>query len=174
MKFASFAAKGSAVASVPPGSGVVVNSNDKVEIFDNDISDNKTANIIIASFYSTNYATKTGIAAGYNPYPEGIYVYGNRLKGGGDSPGLLEFKALKTAVYGINGHFPDVLWDGYANPKYQGGQTPPDARICLQDVSGVLNADGPNGYKHPSTDMKSFECTLPKLPPVVLNPEPKI
>ncbi|MEO6926846.1 MAG: parallel beta-helix domain-containing protein [Rhodanobacter sp.] len=171
---ANFAANGSAVASVPPGSGVVVNSNDKVEIFDNDISDNNTANIIIASFYSTNYATKTGVAAGYNPYPEGIYVYGNRLKGGGNSPGLLEFKALKTAVYGINGSFPDVLWDGYANPKYLAGQIPPEDRICLQDVNGVLNADGPNGYKHPSTDMKPFDCTLPKLPPVVLNPEPKI
>jgi hypothetical protein len=29
--------------SVPAGSGVVINSNDKVEIFDNDISDNDTA-----------------------------------------------------------------------------------------------------------------------------------
>src|SRR5580693_10714135 len=34
---ANFAAKGAAVASVPAGSGVVVNSNPKVEIFDNDI-----------------------------------------------------------------------------------------------------------------------------------------
>lgn len=170
----NFAANGAAVASVPAGSGVVVNSNDKVEIFDNDISGNQTANIIIASFYSTNYATKTGVAAGYNPYPEGIYVYGNRLKGGGDSPGGLEFKTLKTMMYGINGSFPDVLWDGYVNPKYQGGEIAADDRICIQDVSGVLNADGPNGYKNPSKDMKPYQCTLPKLPPVVLNPEPKV
>src|SRR5690606_21882498 len=34
----NFAAKGTAVASVPAGSGVVINSNDKVEIFGNQIA----------------------------------------------------------------------------------------------------------------------------------------
>jgi hypothetical protein len=43
------------VASVPAGAGVVVNSNSKVEIFDNDIADNKTANLIISAYFSTNY-----------------------------------------------------------------------------------------------------------------------
>ena len=170
----NFAANGSAVASVPAGSGIVVNSNPKVEIFDNDIADNKTANIIISSFYSTNYASKTGVAPNYDPYPKGIFVYGNRLKGGGDSPSGLEFKALKTALFGLSGHFPDVLWDGYSDPKFKGKELPPEDRICIQDVSGVVNADGPNGYKHPDTDMKPFQCTLPKLPAVVLNPEPKV
>ena len=171
----NFAANGSAVASVPAGSGVIVNSNDKVEIFDNDIADNKTANVIISSFYSTNYSSRLGVAADYNPYPKGIFVYGNRFKGGGDSPSGLEFKTLKTAMYGINGSFPDVLWDGYADPKDMVDGLPPAAdRICLQDVNGVINADGPHGYKNPSKDMKPFECSLPKLSPVALNPEPKI
>ena len=171
----NFAANGSAVASVPAGSGVIVNSNDKVEIFDNDIADNKTANVIISSFYSTNYSSRLGVAADYNPYPKGIFVYGNRFKGGGDSPSGLEFKTLKTAMYGINGSFPDVLWDGYADPKDMVDGLPPAAdRICLQDVNGVINADGPHGYKNPSKDMKPFECSLPKLAPVALNPEPKI
>ncbi|MEW9571935.1 parallel beta-helix domain-containing protein [Rhodanobacter sp. Si-c] len=170
----NFAANGSAVASVPAGSGVVVNSNPKVEIFDNDIADNKTANIIVSSFYSTNYASKTGVAAGYDPYPKGIFVYGNRLKGGGDSPSGLEFKTLKVALFGINGHFPDVLWDGYSDPKFTDKTLPPQDRICLQDVSGVVDADGPDGYKHPNTDMKPFQCTLDKLPAVTLNPEPKL
>src|SRR5574337_471492 len=110
----------------------------------------------------------------YNPYPKAIFVYGNRLKGGGDSPSGLEFKTLKTMMYGLTGSFPDVLWDGYADPKdLVDGLPPPADRICLQDVNGVIDADGPNGYKHPSKDIKPFQCTLPKLPPVVLNPEPK-
>jgi len=37
----------------------------------------------------------------------------------------------------------------------------------------VLNADGPNDDKNPSTDNNPYECTLPKLPPVALDPEPK-
>lgn len=171
----NFAKKGAAVASVPAGSGVVVNSNDKVEIFDNDIADNQTANVIISSYFSTNYYNTRGVAADYNPYPKGIYVYGNRFKGGGDSPDGLKLKTLKAAVYGINGNFPDVVWDGYADPKIQAdGKPSPDDRICIQDANGVLNADGPHDYKNPSTDTKPYQCTLPKLPPVVLNPEPKV
>jgi parallel beta-helix repeat protein len=171
----NFAAKGAAVASVPAGSGVVVNSNDKVEIFDNDIADNQTANLIVASYFSTNYYNTRGVAADYNPYPKGIFIYGNRLKGGGDSPDGLKLKTLKTAVYGLSGHFPDVLWDGYSDPKdLVNGLPPPNDRICIQDVSGVLNADGAHDYKNPSTDTKPYQCTLPKLPPVALNPEPKV
>ena len=153
---------------------MVVNSNDKVEIFDNDIADNKTANLIVASYFSTNYYNTRGVAPSYNPYPKGIFIYGNRLKGGGDSPDGIKLKTLKTAMYGLTGHFPDVLWDGYVDVKSLVDGVPPAAdRICIQDVSGVLNADGPHGYKNPSTDTKPYDCTLPKLPAVVLDPEPK-
>ena len=66
-------------------------------------------------------------------------------------------------------------WDGYSDPKdLVNGLPPPDDRICIQDVNGVLNADGAHDYKNPSTDTKPYQCTLPKLPPVVLNPEPKV
>ena len=51
----NFGAEGTPVASVPAGSGIVINSNDRVEIFDNDIADNDTANIIISSYYATGY-----------------------------------------------------------------------------------------------------------------------
>jgi parallel beta-helix repeat protein len=172
----NFAAKGAAVASVPAGSGVVVNSNDRVEIFDNDIADNQTANIIISSYFSTNYYNKAGVAPEYNPYPKGIFIYDNRFKGGGDSPDGLKLKTLKSAVYGINGRFPDVLWDGYVDTKtLVDGLPPANDRLCVQNGNvGVLNADGPHDYKTPSTDTKPYQCTLPKLPPVTLSPEPKV
>ncbi len=51
----NFGAEGTPVASVPAGSGIVINSNDRVEIFDNDIADNDTANIIISSYFATGY-----------------------------------------------------------------------------------------------------------------------
>jgi parallel beta-helix repeat protein len=170
----NFAAKGAAVASVPRGSGVVINSNDKVEIFDNDVGDHKTANVIISSYFSTNYYNTRGVAADYNPYPKGIYVYDNRFKNGGDAPDGMKLKMLKTAVYGMSGKFPDVLWDGYVDAKTLVNGLPPDGdRICIQGADGVLNADGPHDYKNPTTDTKAYQCTLPKLPPVVLDPAPK-
>ncbi|HEY6621739.1 MAG TPA: parallel beta-helix domain-containing protein [Steroidobacteraceae bacterium] len=167
---ANFAAKGAAVASVPAGSGVIVNSNPKVEIFENDIAGNHTANVIIASYFSTNYYSTRGVDPHYDPYPRAIYVYGNRFKGGGDSPDGLELKALKVAMFGINGHFPDVLWDGYVDSKNLVNGLPPAAeRICVQNGDAeVLNADGPNKYKNPKIDKNSFQCELPKLAAVEL------
>ncbi|HEY2675779.1 MAG TPA: parallel beta-helix domain-containing protein [Steroidobacteraceae bacterium] len=167
---ANFAAKGAAVASVPAGSGVVINSNPKVEVFDNDIADNKTANLIISSYFSTNYYNTKGVDANYNPYPRAIFVYGNRFKGGGDSPDGLDLKTLKTAMFGINGHFPDVLWDGYVDSKTLVNGLPPAAeRICVQNGdSEVLNADGPNKFKNPKVDKSYFQCDLPKLAAIEL------
>lgn len=161
---ANFGAKGTPVASVPAGSGVVVNSNDDVEIFDNDIRDNATTNIIISSVYSTGYKDEQA-AKDFDPYPERISVYGNRLSGGGDAPDGFDLKALKVASYGLSGNLPDVLWDGYRNPK---PAKPGDPHLCLRDVSGVLNADGPGSYKNPSKDMAAYNCTLPKLPAIDL------
>jgi len=161
----NFAAKGAAVASVPAGSGVVVNSNPKVEIFDNDIADNKTANLIISSYYSTNYYNRPGVDPKYDPYPRAIYVYGNRFRGGGDSPDGMELKALKVSMFGLNGHFPDVVWDGYQDSRtLVNGLPPAGERICIQngDIE-VLNADGPNKFSHPKLDATSFQCELPKL-----------
>ena len=165
----NFAAKGTAVASVPAGSGVVINSNSKVEIFDNDITNNQTANVIISSYHSTGYFTEKGVAKDYDPYPKAIYVYGNRFKGGGDSPDGLDLKALKLAMYGLSGHLPDVLWDGYAdNALVKNGVMPAETRICVQDGVEVLNADGPNKYKNPKADSAPHRCQLAKLPPVTI------
>lgn len=158
----NFGAKGTPVASVPAGSGVVINSNDDVEIFDNDIRDNKTANIIVSSVYSTGYKDDSR-SASFDPYPERIAVHGNRLSGGGDAPDGFDLKALKLAVYGLNGRLPDVLWDGFLNAELAEGP-----RICLRDVSGVINADGPGGFKSPSQDTAAHDCSLPPLPEVDL------
>jgi hypothetical protein len=165
----NFAAKGAAVASVPAGSGVVINSNDKVEIFDNDISDNDTANVIVSSYWSTGYMNKYGVSKTYDPYPEDIYIYGNRFTGGGGSPDGLDLKTLKVAMYGLGGRLPDILWDGYYNEKRLVDGKPAGTGICVDNGEAhVLNADGPHGYKNPVDDNKPFQCSLPKLPAVVL------
>jgi parallel beta-helix repeat protein len=165
----NFGAKGTAVASVPAGSGVVVNSNAKVEIFDNDVLDNRTANVIISSYFSTGYFSDKGVEPGYDPYPKAIYVHDNRFSGGGDSPDGVDLKVLKTAMFGLNGRFPDVIWDGYADPKAAGQ---PESRLCVNNgQSGVLNADGPNKYKNPRMVTDELRCDLPRLSQVTLSPK---
>ena len=167
----NFGAAGTPVASVPAGSGIVVNSNDNVEIFDNDIADNDTANVIISSYYATGYQGTREVAANYDPYPETIYIYGNRFSGGGSSPDGLELKALKVAMFGLNGSFPDVLWDGYTNSDKldADGNHLPEYAICVDnDGSEVLNADLPNGSQNIAVGGEQHRCQHEKLPAVAL------
>lgn len=169
----NFGAEGTPVASVPAGSGIVINSNDKVEIFDNDIADNDTANVIITSYFATGYFGKEEPAANYDPYPETIYVYGNRFSGGGTSPDGLDLKALKVAMFGLGGHFPDVLWDGYANPDKLNadGALVADAAICVDNGDAeVLNVDLANDSKNIVVGDAQHSCQHEKLPAVVLEP----
>lgn len=165
----NFGHKGTPVASVPAGTGITINSNDNVEIFDNEIRDNKTANIIVSSVFSTNYSEGNAVED-YDPYPEGIYIYGNTMSGGGNSPDGLDLKALKTSMFGLTGSFPDVLWDGFYNAeKLVDGEMPNAYRICVNNGDAtVANADGPGKYKNPVVDMTPHTCDLPKLPAVKL------
>lgn len=162
----NFAAKGTVVATVPPGSGVIINSNDLVDIFDNDIANNRTANVIVSSYFSTGYMTKEGVAKAFDPWAQGISVRGNRFQGGGDSPGNLELKALKTLKFGLGGRLPDILWDGFQNPSPPPGT--PEV-LCVDNAPAeVLNADGPNKFKNPAISTV-HACALPPLPAVVLD-----
>ena len=165
----NFGHKGTPVASIPAGSGVVVNSNDEVEIFNNQIRDNKTANVIISSVFSSGYAD-AGMNDDFDPYPEAIYIYDNTLEGGGDNPDNLALQAFRVASAGPLGRLPDVLWDGFIDEaKMENGALPAHLRLCIQngDVK-VLNADGPNDNKSPRIEEDGFDCALEKLPAIQL------
>ncbi|RKR00183.1 parallel beta-helix domain-containing protein [Maricaulis maris] len=164
----NFGHAGTPVASVPAGSGIVINSNDQVEIFNNRISDNNTANIIISSLHSTGYSDYS-VQTDFDPYPETIWIHDNIYSGGGTSPDGLDLTALKIALFGLNGALPDVLFDGYVDTaKMVDGAMPDALRICVADEVDVLNADGPNGYDSPRVDTEAFRCTLDSLSGVEL------
>ncbi len=165
----NFGHKGTPVASIPAGSGVVVNSNDQVEIFGNRITGNKTANIIVASVYSSGLS-QDGMSEDFDPYPEGIYIYDNEMSGGGKNPDGLDLQALKIAMFGPMGALPVVLWDGYVNPdKRDGAALPLTEILCVQnDGAEIVNFDGPNGFKNPRLAAGEHDCALEKLAPVTL------
>jgi len=167
---ANFAPEGGAVAGVPAGSGVLINSNDQVEIFENDIRDNDTANIIISSFFATTY-TERSAQPDFDPFPEAIFIYDNRFSGGGSSPDGEYLKTLKLAHYGLSGSFPDVVWDGIVNKDLLvDGDLPLDQSICIPDVDVVmLNIDMGNNFANVTEDMKSHRCSHEKLAPVSLD-----
>lgn len=165
----NFGHPGTPVASVPAGTGVIVNSNDDVEIFNNQISDNKTGNVIISSLFTTGYSDSS-TSESFDPYPEGIFIYGNTFAGGGDDPDTPELALARVMLFGEDGRLPDIIWDGFIDDaKMVDGEMPAKLKICIDNGdAGVLNANGPSGYTQPSTDISAFACELEKLPAVVL------
>jgi parallel beta-helix repeat protein len=161
----NFAIPGTAVSGVPTGSGVMINSNDQVEIFNNRITNNNTANIVISSYFSANFAGQREIAAEFDPYPEQIMIYGNSFEGGGTAPGLAYLTQLRNALYGEQGKFPDIIWDGIVNPE-KDSATPV---ICVDNGDAqLLSIDAGNEFANAGIDMTRHTCSVPKLAPVEL------
>ncbi|MGK0221333.1 MAG: parallel beta-helix repeat protein [Limisphaerales bacterium] len=161
----NFAAAGTAVSGVPKGSGIIVNSNDKVEIFGNTIRDNDTANILISSYFSANYAGQRELADSFDPYPEDILIYDNNFSGGGAAPGRDYLVQVRDAVYGAEGSFPDIIWDGIVNPQ----RDPNLPVICVNNGEAeLLSIDAANGFANPAVSMEAHTCAGEKLSPVTL------
>lgn len=160
----NFAPPGGAVAGVPAGSGIVINSNDKVEIFDNRIRNNNTANVLISSFFSAAYSDRE-TAPTFDPYPETIYIYDNEFEGSGRAPDREQLEQLRVAVFGADGSLPDVVWDGIFNPE----KTGPAYAICVNNGDAVLlNVDAGNDSANVTVDMTAHSCDHEKLAPVIL------
>lgn len=160
-----------AAAAVAAGSGIVINASDKVEIFGNYIADNKTANIIIGSYFTAAYfSNDQAVGDDFDPYPEGIFIYANKFSGGGEAPEKLDWEALREEEFGTNGSLSDIVWDGYTNPdKTANGKLPASDAICVDNnQASIVNIDAANNYKKVNKSMRPHHCLLPKLPEIEL------
>ncbi len=164
---ANFGHAGTPVASVPAGTGIIINANDDVEIFENRLARNRTANVIIASLHSAGFS-ELGVTEDFDAYPERIHIHSNAYDGGGGNPDGLELQALRIAMFGPAGRIPDVLWDGYVDEaKLVDGALPADMRLCVTDAE-VLNADGPGGFSNPRVVTQDHQCSHERRPAVEL------
>ncbi len=162
---ANFAAPGTAVSGVPKGSGIIINSNDRVEIFANNVTNNDTANVLISSYFSANYAGQRELAESFDPYPEEIYIYDNNFEGGGTAPGADYLVQIRDAIYGPEGHFPAIIWDGIVNPE----KAADVAVICVQNGDAqLLNIDAGNEFAGANVDMSAHDCEVEKLAAIEL------
>jgi parallel beta-helix repeat protein len=106
----NFAAPGNVVGMVPTGTGVMVMAADYVEVFENDIRDNDTANVVVVSYLITE---RPFTDPAYDPFPEFVDVHDNVLEGGGENPGG-QFGLLLAQV--LPSPLPDILFDGVGRP----------------------------------------------------------
>jgi parallel beta-helix repeat protein len=164
----NFAPQGNIVASVPTGSGMIIMANNNVEVFENEIGGNGTANVMILSYLATGREIKD---ANYDPYPEGIYIHSNTFGGGGDKP-----QGVLGSVFAslLGGTIPDIVWDGSVDAKkLVDGQLPPELRIYIRDNPGAdfANLDLQRSVSDPasariSRDIAPHDGQLPRLQPI--------
>ncbi|MEL7113890.1 MAG: parallel beta-helix domain-containing protein, partial [Pseudomonadota bacterium] len=98
----NFAPPGNIVASVPSGTGIIVQANDRVEIFDNELRDNRTAHVLLVA-YSPEFNDER-----YNPLVRNVLITSNSFENGGYDPqGDLQMLAML-----MGGKLPDIVADG--------------------------------------------------------------
>ena len=157
----NFAPKGTVVATVPPGSGLIIMAHREIEAYNNVIRGHQTVAISVSTWLFTGQPFKS---EEYNPFCEAIYVHDNVLENNqGEMDMTTDFGKLLAAVAG--GQTVGIAIDGIFNPDTSGKD---GEGICFKnngDVSFLnMNAgmgDTPNEImKNKSSDMTAFDCSL--------------
>lgn len=167
----NFATPGNVVASIPPGTGMLILATHDLELTDNDIKNNTSVGVGLVS-YDLVAALNEGVqqqenAIGgvqtvnnrwredslYYSYPYNINIHHNRYSNdnwfpslGNDIGKLLLFKSF--------GSPPDILFDGIPAPDR------PDRGICIEENPEIvfIDLDAAHEFENLSKDASKYAC----------------
>ena len=165
----NFAPEGNIVGEVPRGTGIIIQANSDVEVFDNDISGNGTVNVSIVT-YSNETQDEN-----YYPHPRSIQIHGNRFGEGGFDPdiGTGELAAILFELSG--GNMPDIFWDGVIPTSQIIFGQPDDERLILSNNGdATFLTINPIKYLLPffdpvETDITEYEGEVRPLAEITIN-----
>ena len=160
--YENFAPEGGVVATLPPGTGMLIMAAKDVEVFDNTVTGYKTLGLGIISWLFTErpFDTKNG----YNPYSSNIYIHDNLFERKRAIPDLSkEFGQMINALF--IGKPQDIVLDGIFDPKVNTDSPV----VCLKRNGDELrfsnlNAETATGVsdlkKLLDRKMDAFECEM--------------
>jgi parallel beta-helix repeat protein len=165
----NFAPEGNIVGEVPRGTGIIIQANSDVEVFDNDLYGNGTVNLSIVTY---GYETED---ENYNPHPKSIQIHGNRFGDGGFDPdvGTGELAAILFELSG--GDMPDIFWDGILPMNQMLFGQPADEKLVIKNNGDATFLTlNPIKYMLPffdpvERDISEYDGEINPLPEVVLN-----
>ncbi len=165
----NFAPEGNIVGEVPRGTGIIIQANSDVEVFDNDISGNGTVNVSIVT-YSNETQDEN-----YYPHPRSIQIHGNRFGEGGFDPDI-ETGELAAILFELSGgNMPDIFWDGVL-PTSQiiFGQPDEERLILTNNGDATFLTINPIKYLLPffdpvETDISEYEGEVRPLAEITIN-----
>lgn len=155
----NFAPKGNIVAKVPAGTGVMILATNQVEIFKNQITNNKSLGTGIISYFVTEEPIKDSL---YYPYPTQISIHDNVYSRPNVYPtrkGRMGMMFRFKLRFGKN--VPDIIWDGIVDEKATAKTSP----ICLMNNQNAqfANIDAGNDFKNISREMSKVTCSQAAL-----------
>jgi parallel beta-helix repeat protein len=103
----NFAPPGNIVASVPSGTGIMVMAARGVHVFRNQLSMNKTAHVLISSYFLPMKDPY------FDPLTADVVVRDNRYGAGGDDPQGM----LAPLAKALGGALPPIVWDGVVSHR---------------------------------------------------------
>ena len=165
----NFAPEGNIVGEVPRGTGIIIQANSHVEIFENDIGGNDTVNIAIVTY---GYETED---ENYYPHPRAIQIHNNRFTKSGNNPDL-ETGELAKILYELSGkNMPDIFWDGILPMKQIIFGQPDNEKLILGDNgSATFLTINPIKYMLPifnpvERNYDNYRGTITPLPEVTFS-----
>jgi parallel beta-helix repeat protein len=167
----NFAQKGNIVASIPPGTGMMVLATHDLVVFNNQITDNTSVGVAVVSYelvaaLNKDEQEQPGSIGGaqtvnnryqadslYNPFPYNIEIQRNNFSNSHWFPSL-DSDIGKLLLMKSFFNPPDIVYDGIANPKQ------PDRNICIGENGEIIfiNLDAANDFKNLSKDSAPFKC----------------
>ncbi len=170
--YKNFAPKGNIVATVPPGTGIILLAANDVEIFDNTITENKTFGVAIASYYITETPIKD---EAYDPYSYRVSVHDNTFKRKKRMP-TLKNDLGKLAFLKFGRNVPQIAIDGIFGEDHvdANGQLKKEYQICVYNNKGdaaFTNIDAGNNFEGLTKDASPFTCQPSPLPAVEMQEE---
>ncbi len=167
----NFAPEGNIVSKVPSGTGFMILAASSIEIFDNIIYNNRTANTSIVSYFITEEDLTDEL---YNPYPSNIYIHNNIYKRDKQFPSFSFTMPIGFILaYNFGRDIPDIIYDGILDPDKinTSGQLNKEHRICIiNNINAQMsNIDAGNDFLNISTDIEEFNCQHDSIKPITIN-----
>lgn len=165
---ANFAPAGNIVANVPPGTGVMVLSTKRVEIFNNTLRNNNIMGLGVVSYaILETLAGEVNTDANYDVYPRYIDIHDNVFSRTSTMPDSLNTIATLLTLNFAADSIPDIMWDGIKASS----NTDPSGNICVQNngTARFANLDAENLFNNVSFDTAVHDCNNGALPAVVID-----
>lgn len=123
---------GNTVTMIPPGSGIVMLAAKDVEIYGNNIHENKTVGIAIANYHVTGFPMD---APNWSPFSSNIFVHDNDYKRTLALPDFSKEFGKLISVYNATGfaRTQDIIYDGFWDKDISDNINTNPMKICIQE-----------------------------------------